>query len=336
METGLHIIINAPLPAEQEKKLRALAPRMRLTFVPHGGTAIPTEALRDAEIVYTDCANFDPADAPRLRFVQTNSAATNPFRQSKVSSDSTPVANVTGAYSVAVAECAMGMLLAVTRKITLGCRFQAESRWADDYDPWVGVDLYGMTMGIVGYGSIGRQIARLAQGFGMTVLACKRRPEKRTDDSYLLPGTGDPEGRIPKAWFGEKQIAELFRQSDVAMVALPDVPTTQQRIGRSELVALPRHAYFVNVGRGAVVDEPALIECLCQGKLAGAALDVFAEEPLPAISPLWKMENVLIMPHIASWTTAQTARAAEVLIENVRRHLNDEPLINLIDKKLLY
>jgi len=336
MTRDLHIIINAPLPSEQEKKLRALAPGMRLTMVPHGGTAIPKEALKDAVIIYTDMANFDPADAPRLKFVQTNSAATNPFRKSKVATDSTPVANVTGAYTAAVAECAMALLLALTRRITLGCRFQAESRWPEDYDPWAGDDLYGRTMGIVGYGSIGRHIARLAQAFGMNVLACKRRPAQRKDDSYLLPGTGDPDGKIPKAWFGQDQIAAMFRQSDVAMIALPDVPTTQRLIGKGELAALPKHSYFVNIGRGAVVDEPALIECLQKGAIAGAGLDVFVEEPLPASSPLWKMSNVLIMPHVASWTNMQAVRAAEVLIENVRRHLNGEPLVNLIDKKLMY
>jgi phosphoglycerate dehydrogenase-like enzyme len=191
-------------------------------------------------------------------------------------------------------------------------------------------------MGIVGYGSIGRQIARLASAMGMTILACKRRPEKKSDDSYLLPGTGDPEGKLPKAWFGEKQITEMFRQSDFAMITLPHVETTERLIGKEQLAALPRHAYLANVGRGAVIDEPALVDALSSGAIAGAALDVFAEEPLPSNSPLWTMPHVLIMPHIASWTTMQATRAAGVLIDNIKRDLANRPLVNLIDKKLMY
>ena len=176
----------------------------------------------------------------------------------------------------------------------------------------------------------------MADAMGMTVLACKRNPDQRRDDAYLLPGTGDPDGKIPKAWFGADQITDMFRQSDVAMIALPHVPTTEGMIGKKELSALPRHAYVANVGRGAVMNEPELIEALKSGTIAGAALDVFVEEPLPSASPFWKMPNVLVMPHIASWTKMQSHRASGVLIENLKRDLGGQPLINLVDKKIMY
>jgi phosphoglycerate dehydrogenase-like enzyme len=192
-------------------------------------------------------------------------------------------------------------------------------------------------MGIVGYGSIGREIGRIARAMGMTVLACKRDTSKRDDLlTYAQPGTGDPHGQIPSEWFGIDRVSEMLKKSDVVMVTLPHTPQTEHLIGERELKAIPRHAFFVNVGRGAVVDEAALVRKLQAGELAAAALDVTEVEPLPPDSPLWKMENVLIMPHIASWTNVQAKRASSVFVENVRRDLAGEPLLNIIDKKLLY
>jgi len=330
------VVIDAPLSDEQAAQIQKLSPGIKLVRLPELGKPLPKDALKDVEVIYTTMANFDPADAPKLRWVQTDTVATNPQAKSAVMRTNIPVCNVAGAYTAAVAECAIGMLLAVTRKITLGVEFQLRSEWPTDYDAWCGIDLYGKTMGIVGYGSIGRHIARIAQAMGMTILACKRNPANRRDDGYILPNAGDPEGTIPKAWFGQDQIAEMFRLTDLAMVVLPHVPSTEKIIGKKELAALPRHAIFANVGRGAVVDEPALVEALKAGAIAGAALDVFEPEPPTGTSPLWKMKNVLMMPHIASWTNMQAHRATEVLIENLKRDLAGKPLINVVDKKLMY
>ncbi len=288
-------------------------------------------------MIYTESANFDPADAPRLRWVQTSSASTQAVWEKPVMRSAIPVANVSGAYSVAVAECALGMLLALTRRIPMGVRWQLERRWPDDYLPWAGTDLYGRTMGIVGYGSVGGSDRRDgSEHLGMTVLACKRRPDQRDDHSYLLPGTGDPEGKIPRAWFGLDRLQEMLGQCDAVVLALPGIPTTTRLIGSAELAALRQPAWLVNVGRGSVVDEDALVGALRTGRLAGAALDVFTQEPLPRESPFWTLDNVLVMPHIASYTTLQAHRAAGVLQENLRRDLSDEPILNVIDKELLY
>lgn len=331
----MNILIDAPLPDESAEQIRRLSPDV-LLLRPASGQALPSDLLQRADVVYTEQANFDPADAPRLRWVQTNSAAINWIVGKPVMRSPIPIANVSGAYSVAVAECAMGLLLALTRHIGMGVRAQTQRHWPTDYMPWAGDDLYGKTIGIVGYGSIGRHVGRLAEAFGMTVLACKRRPEQKKDDSYLLPGSGDPEGRIPREWFGVDRVGAMFRQSDVAMLALPHTPATAGVIGAAELAALPPHAYLVNVGRGAVLDEAALAQALQHGRLAGAGLDVFCQEPLPPESPFWSLPNVVMLPHIGSWTKVQPNRAAGVLLENVRRDLRGEPLLNLIDKDLLY
>ena len=330
------IIIDATLPPDQAEKIQQLSCAIQLVRMPTVGGALPKDALREAEIIYTAAANFNPADAPRLRWVQVNTAAIEHFAERPVMRTAIPVANVTGAYTTAVAECALAMLLAVTRRIPLGCQFQARHEWPEDYEPWRGDDLYSQTMGMVGYGSIGRQIARIVQAMGMNVLACKRNPAVHGDASYALPDTGDPDGDIPTAWFGFGQLRDMLRQSDVAMITLPQTPETRGMIGRAELDALPHHAYVVNMGRGRVVDETALLDSLRSGRLAGAAFDVFAEEPLPAADPLWTAPNLLIMPHIGSWTKLQERRATEVFIENLQRDLRGDPLVNVVDKKLMY
>src|SRR5262245_61416236 len=254
----MKVLYDAPLPPESIAEIQRRFPDIVLAQSP---LTAPGNLVAEADVLYTQAADFEPAHARRLRWVQTNSASTQALWNKPVMCTGIPVCNASGAYSVAVAECAVGMLLALTRRITLGVAFQREHRWPahDAYQPWAGVDLYGLTMGIVGYGSIGRQIGRLAQSLGMNVLACKRRPDQPRDDSYLLPGSGDLEGMIPSGWYGSNQLEAMLARSDVAVVTLPEIPTTVGLIGARELAALPRHAWLVNVGRGPVIDEPALI-----------------------------------------------------------------------------
>lgn len=330
------IFIDTRLSPEQETRIRSLSPNIRLAYSGAATSLSRAESLREAEVIYTSDADFLPDDVPRLRWLQLDTAAVDKVLSKPIATTKVPIANVSGAYSVAVAECAIGMLLALTRRITLATQCQSRQDWPQDYSPFCGEDLLGQTMGIVGYGSIGRQIAKIAQAMGMRVLACKRDPHEKGDSSYRIPGTGDPEGDIPEGWFGTDQLALMLSQCDVAMITLPLTPATGGLVGKKELEALPSHAYVLNVGRGPILDEAALIHLLQTGKLAGAALDVFNVEPLPGESPLWKMPNVLVMPHIASWTKSQSHRAAEVLIENLSRDLKGEPLVNVIDKNSKY
>ena len=332
-DSPLVVAANAYLPERKAVELRALSPRIRLVQA-EPGEPLPHDLLQKAEVIYTSQADFDSSAAPRLRWVQLNTAAANQMADKPVTLSGVPIATVSGAYSVAVAECALAMLLALTRRVPSACRAQMRHEWGEA--ALQGEDLHGKTMGIIGYGSIGRQIARVSDAMGMAVLACKRNPQNRRDEHYLLPGTGDPEGIVPRAWFGINEVKEVLRQSDVAMVTLPLTKETRGIIGSQELAALPPHAYFVNVGRGPVVDESALFDALSNGRLAGAGLDVFETEPLPPESRFWDLPNVLVMPHIGSWTTAQADRAAGVLIENLARDLRGEALLNVVDIELMY
>ncbi len=329
----MKLLHDAPLLPESLSQLRRLYPEIEVVAVP---SPVPRELLADADVLYTQFADFDPAAAPNLKWVQIDAVGTKPLWDKPVFSTPIPICNAIGAYSVAVAECAFAMLLALSRKITSASEIHRQRAWPTDYDQWLGIDLHRKTLGILGYGGIGRQIARLAQGFGMTVLACKRQPDIRRDDGFLLPDTGDPEGQIPAEWYGTDRLNELLPRCDVLVITLPETPATMGLMGASQFAAMKPAAYLINVGRGTVVDEPALINALKTGQIAGAGLDVVTEEPLPPENPLWDAPNVLILPHVAAWTDAQAINSAKVLIENLRRDRAGEPLLNVIDKQLFY
>jgi phosphoglycerate dehydrogenase-like enzyme len=193
--------------------------------------------------------------------------------------------------------------------------------------------LRGKTLGIIGYGSIGRATARLAQGFSMEVLALKREPAIHHDPGWSLPGMGDPEGSIPSQWFGPDGRAELIRLSDYILLAPPLTPETRHFIGAKEFAAAKPNAYLINVARGEVIDQNALVEALKQGQLAGSCLDVTTPEPLTADSPLWDMENVTLTFHTSAARpiTSFYDLACELFADNLNRFANGHTLFNIID-----
>jgi glyoxylate/hydroxypyruvate reductase A len=199
-------------------------------------------------------------------------------------------------------------------------RDQAARRWSR----YTGRDVRGATVGVVGLGSIGREVARVCRAVGMRVVATRRtvRPgEGERDVDELLP--------LP-------ELPRLLASADYIVLAVPHTPHTERLIGRRELDTVKRGAVLINVARGAVVDEDALTDALRDGRLGGAALDVFATEPLPADSPLWGMPNVLVSPHSASTVESENARLTDLFCENLERYLRGLPLLNVFDRERLY
>jgi len=190
-----------------------------------------------------------------------------------------------------------------------------------------------IAFGVIGYGSIGRELARLAKAaFAMTVLACKRDPARHADPDWCPPGTGDPEGALPDAWLGPAELPELLARSDAVVMCAPLTAETRRLLGAAEFRRMKPSAYFVNVGRGATVDERALAQALGEKRLAGAAVDVFAEEPPPAGHPLYGLDNVILSPHVSGFLPSYDDRCAELFAENLRRWLAGAPLLNLVDR----
>jgi phosphoglycerate dehydrogenase-like enzyme len=180
-------------------------------------------------------------------------------------------------------------------------------------------ELYGKTVGIVGLGHIGEEVARLSKACGCRVIGTRRSATERTrsdDCDEIMPS---------------KDLPALLGKSDFVVLAVPLTNDTRQLIGETELRSMRSNAVLVNIARGAVVDEPALIRALKEGWIAGAALDVFEQEPLPPESELWDMENVIVSPHISGGTEIYNQRAAGIFRENLRRYLAGERLMNLAD-----
>jgi phosphoglycerate dehydrogenase-like enzyme len=196
-------------------------------------------------------------------------------------------------------------------------------------------ELRGKTSGIVGYGSIGRQVARLASAFGMHVLAMQRGTDHR-DRGFHFPGIGDLEGTIPERYYTPDQLHEMLGESDVVVIAVPLTPKTREMFDAAAFRAMKPTAFLVNIARGDIIDEKALIQALEEKQIAGAALDVFDQEPLPSTSPLWHLPNVFISPHVTGLTSQYDERALTIFYENLRRYLAGEPLLNVVDKTLGY
>jgi phosphoglycerate dehydrogenase-like enzyme len=199
------------------------------------------------------------------------------------------------------------------------------------------LELRGRTLGIVGYGSIGREIARLGETFGMTVLATKRDVKHPAEEGYLIEKTlGDPQAQIVDRLYPPQALHSMVRECDFVVITVPLTGETRHIFSAAALAAMKPTAVLVNVSRGAVVDEKALVEALKYGGIAGAALDVFEQEPLPPDSPLWDLPNVILSPHIAGVSHQYDARAARLFAQNLTRYLDGKPLLNVVNRDLGY
>jgi phosphoglycerate dehydrogenase-like enzyme len=206
---------------------------------------------------------------------------------------------------------------------------QSQKLWAEDrFRRFRPLELRAATVGIVGYGSIGRELARLCHALGARVLAVKRDLKHLEDRGYIPEGLGDPGAELPRRIYPPQALASMASECDYLVVTTPLTPQTRGLVGDKVFQQLPAHAYLIDVSRGGVVDHGALVTALQDKKLAGAALDVYPIEPLPETSPLWGFPNVILSPHIAGASEHYFERAATLFSENLRRYIHGEPLLN--------
>ena len=255
------------------------------------------EALLSADSVLVTYVWHDRFLTDGLKWVQGTGAGYEQYPLDRFASTEVVLTTATGVHAV-VAEAAVGLVLALTRNIAQSVRDAADHVW----QPRDGVELAGSTVGIVGLGTIGEAFARRMQGWDVDIVGFKRDPS-----SYR--------GMVEKV-YGPDQLLNICTDSDVLVVTLPASVDTHHMIGKAELDALGA-GWFVNVGRGSVVDEQALVAALTDGELRGAGLDVFEVEPLPDESPLWNLENVVITPHSAGNTPRYGERLAKIFRNNL-------------------
>jgi len=328
--------ILSPLQLHEKhwERVRQLSPRISLSLVE--GEAQFLEGLPDAEVAVIWPRPFDLSLAPRLRWIQLISAGLDLFVGHPIMESDIIITTSSGIHATPIAEYVLASMLAFSRHLRDIWRLQVRREWPEDrWEILGGEELRGKTVGILGYGSIGREVGRLCKAFGMIVLATDSAQE-REDRGYRPPGTGDPKGMLLDSLFPPSQLREMLKECDFFVVAVPLTPETEGMVGREELKAMKRNAYLVNISRGQVVDEEALIEALKEGWIGGAGLDVFAQEPLPPESELWGLDNVILSPHISANTPHYQERFTALVCENLRRYLAGEELLNVVDKKRGY
>jgi phosphoglycerate dehydrogenase-like enzyme len=258
--------------------------------------------------------------APKVRWVHSRAAGLDGLLFPELVESPAALTNGRGVFSESLGEFVIASALFFAKDFRRMIRNQAAGVWA----PFDVEEVRGRVIGIVGYGDIGRACARRAQAMGMKVLALRRRPELSQQDPLVTR-------TYPFA-----SLLDMLPECDYVVAAAPLTPETRHLIGDEALSAMKKTAVVMNVGRGPVIDEAALVRALQTGRIRGAALDVFETEPLPASSPLYKLENVLLSPHCADHTADWLEQAMQFFLDNFRRYAAGEPLLNIVDKKAGY
>jgi len=254
--------------------------------------------------------------APGLRWIHARSAGLDRVLVPEVVAHPAVVTNGRGAFSPALAEFVLAALLFFAKDLRRLVAQQAGGAW----EPFDMERLEGRTVGIVGYGDVGRAVASRLKPLGTRILALRRRPE-RSEADPLVDETLPPE-----------RLLDLMARADDVVVALPLTPESHGFVGREAIAAMKRTAVLVNVGRGPVVREGALVEALEQGRIRGAALDVFETEPLPASHAFWRLPNVLLSPHCADHVPGWVDEAMRVFLRQLDRFRRGEALRDVVDK----
>ena len=319
-------IFGAPLTPQLTERIQAAGPVKVVPISRDGLVHADAEgALASAEVLLRGGVPASVLDhllsrTPNLRWIHSASAGVDRVATSSVRAREITVTNARGVFSRPIAEYVVMMMLAIARRLPQLIELQRERTW----QPLLGIELGSLTVGIVGYGSIGAELAKLLEPFGTTVLATRRRVERGTDEA--------PNVRL----FPFDELERVLAESDVVVLAAPLTEQTAGLIGAPQLQAMRESGWLINIARGRLIDEGALRRALESGWIAGAVLDVFNDEPLQPDSPLYTTPNLIVTPH-TSWSSDRVVeRGLAVFIENLRHYLAGEPLENVVDLEAGY
>ena len=312
----IKVLIGSRQEPEIEAMLSDVPSDVEVHYLPHGD---PLRAhIADVEILFGHIGEDAISGANALRWAHQPHAGVEGFMYPAFKASDVMLTNCRGLYGTQIAEHAFALLLSLTRQIPAQLEFMKTKHW--ERVPCI--ELAGMTMGILGLGGIGRAIAARARPFEFEIVAADVEPIDKPD--------------IVSELFGLDELATFLAQTNILMVCCPSTPETHKLLSHAQFDQMPNGSYIVNVSRGKVVDEEALIAALRSGKLAGAGLDVTYTEPCPPESPLWEQENVILTSHSAGASQHIRRRAMQLFIDNLHRHVAGEPLVNVVDKQKGY
>jgi phosphoglycerate dehydrogenase-like enzyme len=339
---ALSPILSARYRSRDLERIRAAAPGARLVTVSVDGLA--DGPLDDVEVMLRGWLNSDAFDrllarAPGLAWVHSATSGVEGALTPAAIERGVVVTNARGVFSRPIAEYVLMMILSVSRRLPQLLELQQERTW----QPLEGAELRDVTVGIIGLGSIGRAVGALATAFGCRVVAVRRRPgdERRpATDGPAAAEDASVSSDVSERSFGEtmlervggpETLPELLGESDFIVLAAPLTPETEDMINEETLGLVKPGAWLINVARGKLINEHALLRALREGPLGGAVLDTFRDEPLPASSPFYDLDNVIVTPHTA-WSSGRVLdRSVELFCDNLRRYAAGEPLLNVVD-----
>jgi phosphoglycerate dehydrogenase-like enzyme len=340
---ALSPILSARWRSRDLERIREAAPGSRIVTVSVEGLA--DGPLDDVEVLLRGFLSAEAFDrvlsrAPRMRWVHSASAGVERVLTPQSLDRNLIITNARGVFSRPIAEYVMLMILAVSRRLPQLLELQRERTW----QPLEGAELRDVTVGIIGLGSIGRAVGALATAFGCRVVAIRRRTEAGSgpatgQGSHEVHGHDDdrPLGEVMlDRVLGPESLPDLLADSDFVVLAAPLTPETENMIDEAALSHVKPGAWLINVARGRLVDERALLRALEGGPLGGAVLDAFREEPLPPSSPFYDLPNVIVTPH-TSWSSGRVLdRSVGLFCENLRRFRDGRPLLNVVDRSVGY
>jgi len=335
---NVNVLITVPYPEPMVARLQAVSPKLQFHIHPaRTPEELPEELLPQIDVLYTIDTLPAPDSVPNLAWIQFHYAGIDSSHSKALLRSKIPVTTLSGAATPQMAEFALMSILALARRLPLMMIDKTSKHWAEDrLQRFVPQDLRGSTVGIVGYGSIGREVARLCRAFGAGVLATKRDLKHLEDIGYTPEGLGDPQADLVDRMYPPQALRTMAEECDFLVVTVPLTRDTRGLVGEDVLGAMKSTAFLIDISRGGVVDHGALITALNDGRLAGAALDVYPLEPLPEKSPLWEISSVILSPHIAGASSHYYEQATKLFAANLQRFIEGRPLLNLYDPKLGY
>jgi phosphoglycerate dehydrogenase-like enzyme len=334
MESAVKVLITVDLPPESISQIEAVSPSLEVSSVEAKNLEdVPEQAWQGVEILYTHKVLPGPDLAPDLKWIQFHRAGNEAFMDEPILRKPDLIAStMSGASAPQVAEYVLEMCLALGHRLPEIIAHQQRAEWpAERGEIFSPLELNQSTIGIVGYGSIGREVARLLQAFSATVLATKLDVKDPADPGYRIDGSGDPGGDCVHRLYPAQALNSMLKECDFAVVCVPLTRNTENLVGANQLAAMKPTAFLIDVSRGGVVNHEDLLKAIEERQIAGAALDVFPEEPLPEDDLLWRSPNVILTPHIAGVSRDYDQRAVILFIENLNRYLDGKKLLNVID-----
>lgn len=335
----VEILITFPLSEELINKIKEVSPQLNITVLPAKSShEIDDEVWEKTEILITERVIPASEKVPALQWIQFNYAGIDfALKEEIFQKSALQITTLSGAAAPQVAEFVLTMMLAISHKLPSILKFQMNHEWPPDrFVRFTPKEIRSSTVGLVGYGSIGREIARLLTPFGVKILACKKNVMQTQDDGYQIAGLGDPNGDLFSLLYPYQAIKSMMKECDFIVVSVPHTNETYHMIAEEELAVLKPTAFLVDVSRGGIVKNSALKAALQEKKLAGAVLDVFEQEPLPKDHPMWDTPNLIISPHIAGVSLQYNERSVNLIIENLQRYLNNTNLLNTFDPVMGY